>query len=151
MSLICIRMKIISISKAAHLTSFWYRGPRKLGNCLSPNWKYFHLSSDFLYLTHKINLVNWICIWLLGLKGMIVVVSFDALFSHVKVLQNNQSVEWLWNFRRKTHTQRRKEWMLWSRALYMGHLHTLVLVGYWVFRNSRSLWKSNIKGIALPN
>ena len=76
---------------------------------------------------------------------MIVVVSFDAFFSHVKVLQNNQSVEWLWNFRRKTHTQRRKAWMLLSRALYTGHLHTVV--GYWFFRNSRSLWKSNFKGI----
>ena len=31
--------KIISISKAEHLTSFWYRGPGKLGNGLFP-WKW---------------------------------------------------------------------------------------------------------------
>ena len=29
--------KIISISKAEHLTSFWYRGPRELGNGLFNN------------------------------------------------------------------------------------------------------------------
>ena len=32
--------KIISISKAEHLTSFWYRGPGKLGNGLL-SWKKF--------------------------------------------------------------------------------------------------------------
>ena len=32
MSFICMRMKIISISKAKHLTSFWYGGLGELGN-----------------------------------------------------------------------------------------------------------------------
>ena len=32
MSFICVRMKMISILKAEHLTSFWYRGPGELGN-----------------------------------------------------------------------------------------------------------------------
>ena len=34
MSFICMRMKIISLSKAEHLTSFWYRGLEGLGNGL---------------------------------------------------------------------------------------------------------------------
>ena len=32
MSFICMRMKYHFISKAVHLTSFWYRGPGELGN-----------------------------------------------------------------------------------------------------------------------
>ena len=32
MSFICVRMKYHFISKAVHLTSFWYRGPGELGN-----------------------------------------------------------------------------------------------------------------------
>ena len=34
MSFTCMRMKITSISKAEHLTSFWCRGPEGLGNGL---------------------------------------------------------------------------------------------------------------------
>ena len=37
MRFICIRMKIISTSKAEHLTSFLYRDPEELGNGVL-NW-----------------------------------------------------------------------------------------------------------------
>ena len=34
MSSTCMRMKIVSVSKVEHLTSFWYRGPAELGSGL---------------------------------------------------------------------------------------------------------------------
>ena len=60
MSFICMRMKIISISKVERLTSFWYRDPGELGNGLLHYWsqepeKGFKRDVEFAQYSKKVD------------------------------------------------------------------------------------------------